>query len=178
MALEDTLLKVSGLNKEQLEEQRAQKEALEEQRKELGDIKGALDKAGIIAEKNKNYLAKSAELDKAQLDFDKKTAAEQERLKLLDKGNPLDAMAKDMGSKTFDGIKKFLGMTTLFLVGVLGILKLLQNEKFREGVMSFLNGIKTVYENLTSFGDAVKDDIKLSFNYIMFTNPTNTYLPF
>jgi hypothetical protein len=158
--LDDTLLKVSGLNKEQLEEQRAQKEALEAQTQELGDIKSALEKAGIVAEKNKNFLAKSAELEKASLDFNKKTAAEQERLKLLAQGAPLDDMAKQMGSQTFDGIKKFLGMTTLFLVGVLGILKLLQNEKFRDGVMSFLNGIKTVYENLTSFGDAVKDDIK------------------
>jgi hypothetical protein len=158
--LDNTLLKVSGLNKEQLEEQRAQKEALEAQTQELGDIKSALEKAGIVAEKNKNFLAKSAELEKASLDFNKKTAAEQERLKLLAKGAPLDDMAKDMGSKSFDGIKKFLGATTLFLVGVLGVLKLLQNKKFRDGVMAFLEGIKTVYENLTSFGDAVKDDIK------------------
>ena len=158
--LDKTLIKVSGLTEEQLEEQRAQRQSLDDQRAKLDQMAKSLADAGITAKKNTRYLEAEAKLSKDQLDFNKKSALEQERLGLLAKDTPLDTMAKEMGSGTFDGIKKFLGATTLFLGGVLLVLKLLQNPKFREGVMSFLNGIKTVYEQLASFGEAVKDDLK------------------
>ena len=151
---------LTGLAEEDIIQQKEQKAALDKQNALVKKMEEQAKRFGLEGIKTPRLIEEQLKAEKLKDAWEKKQAGEEKRLKLLDQGAPLDALAKDMGSKSFDGIKKFLGATTLFFIGVLGVLKLLQNKKFRDGVMGFFNGVKTVFENIGSFWDAVKDNIK------------------
>ena len=129
---------------EQLKENKEQnKKSLSNVNKNIAHHLSVTDEDLKITKGMKDTMSKSLT---AQIQADKKAAKDRlEKETKETKAKPLDDIAKEMGSKSFDGIKKFLGYTTIFLLGVLAVLKLLQNPAFREGVMNFLNGVKKVW---------------------------------